>query len=63
MDSFLFVIGYKLGEVLGILGVIGRVKIHISDRDKISEEIGKRLYMVVMIEKMDIYWGIWLPCG
>ena len=41
-DSFLFVSGYKLGEVMGIMGN----KIHINDRDKISEKIERELYMV-----------------
>lgn len=46
MDSFLFVSGYKLGEVVGNRrGLEGR-EIHIYDGDEISEEIGGGVYIV-----------------
>lgn len=38
MDSFLFVFGYKLGEVLGDNWELEGKKIHIYDGDEISEE-------------------------
>ena len=46
MDYFLFVSGYKLGEVLGDKGELEGREIHIYDGDEISEEIGEGLYVV-----------------
>lgn len=37
MDSFLFVIGYKLEEVLGDGGELEGREVHIYDGDEISE--------------------------
>lgn len=45
-DSFLFVVGYKLGKVLGDRGELEGSEIHIYDGDEISEEIGGGVYMV-----------------
>ena len=46
MDYFLFVSGYKLGEVLGDKGELEGREIHIYDGNEMSEEVGGGLYMV-----------------
>ena len=46
MDSFLFVVGYKLGEVSEDKRELEGREIHIYDGDEISEEIGGGLYIV-----------------
>lgn len=46
VGSFLFVVGYKLGEVLWNRGGLEERKIHICDGDEISEEIGGGVYIV-----------------
>lgn len=45
-NSFLFVSGYKIGEVLGDGGELEGRKIHIYDGGEISEEIDGELYVV-----------------
>lgn len=60
MDSFLFVVGYKLGKVLGDRGELEGRKIHIYGESEISEEIGGGLYMVDGYKDTGYILGIWV---
>ena len=46
VDSFVFVVGYKLGEVVGNRRELERREIHIYGESEISEEIDGGLYIV-----------------
>lgn len=60
MGSFLFVVGYKLEEVLGDRRELEGREIHIYDGDEISEVIEGGVYIVDGCGNIRYILGIWV---